>query len=93
MFESKEVERIAFLARLALTEAEAKSFASKLSSILDYFNQIRQIDTAGIEPMVTPVELDQFLREDTLAQGFGAEEALKSAPERSGNLFKVPPVV
>lgn len=93
MIEKKEIERIAHLARLSLTPAESESFAAKLSSILDYFNQIRQVDTKGVEPMVTPVDIEQYLREDERKEGVPVDEALSGAPDRSGNLFKVPPVV
>lgn len=93
MIGEKEVERIATLARLSLTEQETKTFARQLSSILEHFKQIAKIDTQGVEPLVTPTEMPQNLRADKSEQWAATSEALKNAPEKSGNLFKVPPVV
>ncbi len=93
MIEEKEVARIAHLARLHLTPDELKSFATQLSSVLKHFNEIANIDTKGIEPLVTPTEVVQVLREDQYQASLGTEEGLSNAPEKSGNLFKVPPVV
>lgn len=93
MIQREEVEKVAALARLKLSEEETQNYAQQLSAILDYFSQLKDIQTEGVEPMVTPTEMAQYLRADAVQPGFGAEVALANAPERSGNLFKVPPVV
>lgn len=88
-----DVKKIATLARLELSDEEANEFQQQLSSIFDYFEEISDISTENIEPLVTPTQMEQHLRADKSLNMLQTEEALKNAPEKSGNLFKVPPVV
>jgi aspartyl-tRNA(Asn)/glutamyl-tRNA(Gln) amidotransferase subunit C len=87
------VQHVAKLARLRLTEAEAATFATQLSSILGAFEEISKLDSAGIEALATPTQMAQYLRADVAESSATADEILANAPERSGHLFKVPPVV
>lgn len=89
----QQVEKIAFLARLSVTSEERQAFARQLSSILNYFNQMSAIKTDGVEPLVTPTDMVCEWREDRVQAWRGAEAAIAGAPEKVGNLFKVPPVV
>src|SRR5262249_301228 len=89
----EQVEKIALLSRLSITAAERQAFARQLSSILNYFQQMASVDTQGIEPLVTPTDMVSQWREDKIQPWRGAEAAAAEAPERVGNLFKVPPVV
>ncbi|MBL7544461.1 MAG: Asp-tRNA(Asn)/Glu-tRNA(Gln) amidotransferase subunit GatC [Bdellovibrionaceae bacterium] len=84
---------MAHLSRLELTETESKQFAGELGKIMDFFNQIANVKTEGVEPMVTPVEIEDFWREDEKKNEIKTEEIMANAPSRAGNLFKVPPVV
>lgn len=93
MIEKSEIERVAGLARLKLEDTEVVQLSAKLSTVLEYFNQIKKIDTQNVLPLVTPTEMVQVLRADEVCDSVGAESALSQAPERVGNLFKVPPVV
>ena len=88
-----DVNKIAKLARLEISEDEQKLYADQLGAIFEYFEQISGINTNNIEPMVTPTDMVQFLRPDEVIPGAGAGTAVASAPEKSGHLFKVPPVV
>lgn len=88
-----DVKKIANLARLYITPEEEKEYQGQLESIFGYFEQIAKVETTGIEPLVTPSDIEQHLRKDEVLSHDGAEEALANAPEKSGHLFKVPPVV
>lgn len=93
MIDLKTTLHVAKLARLQISEQEALAYSEQLSKALAHFNQISQINTEGIEPMVTPTEIETSLREDIVQSELSAEEITAGAPDRAGNLYKVPPVV
>lgn len=88
-----DLEKVAKLARLKVKPEELSRYQQQFNAILGYFEQISNINTAGTEPLVTPTDVVQHLRVDEEEKWQGAEAALANAPERTGNLFKVPPVV
>lgn len=88
-----DVKKVALLARLEITDEEEALYKKQIPSILQYFEKISVLDTSGVEPLVTPTPMVQTLRIDEVAPGLGAEKAMANAPEKSGNLYKVPPVV
>lgn len=93
MIDKKTIEHVAKLARLHITDDEAQEYSEQLGKALAHFNQISAVNTAGIEPLVTPTEIEVNWREDVLEKEFSAEEMTANAPSRAGSLFKVPPVV
>ena len=93
MISEEEVSRVALLARLSLSSEETKKLAEQLSSVLKHFEHVSSVNTAGVEPMVTPSDIEEFWREDKSVNWENAEAAMKNAPATVGNLFKVPPVV
>jgi len=93
MVSEKEVEKIARLARLKLTDAEKTAYAKQLSNVLNHFQQLSAVATDGVEPLVTPTDIVDQWRKDEVKNWKGAETAVREAPEKVGNLFKVPPVV
>jgi aspartyl-tRNA(Asn)/glutamyl-tRNA(Gln) amidotransferase subunit C len=93
VIQPEEVEKIASLARLALTPEEKTKFASQLTAVLQSFKTLEQIPTDKVEPLITPSEIELVFRADQVVPGMGVEAALANAPEKSGHLFKVPPVV
>jgi aspartyl-tRNA(Asn)/glutamyl-tRNA(Gln) amidotransferase subunit C len=93
MLTKEEVAEIAFLARLRLGEDEAERLRGDLSQILDYVEELRGVDTEGIEPMTHAVPMDCPLREDVVTPSLSADEALAEAPEREEDYFVVPRVV
>lgn len=93
MIDIKEIERIAKLAKLKLSDQEKQNYSEQLSKALDYFKQISEVDTAGVEPLVTPTDIALVLRDDVVIKEVSENEILSCAPERIGNLYKVPPVV
>ncbi len=93
MITKETVLKISNLARLQITEEQAVAYTKQLNDTLENFNKIAKIDTSNIEPLLTPSEITPHLREDKVVAGPGAEKILANAPDKSGNLFKVPPVV
>jgi aspartyl-tRNA(Asn)/glutamyl-tRNA(Gln) amidotransferase subunit C len=89
----KEVEKIAFLARLKLSDAEKKSMTKQLNIILEYMNKLNEVDTSNVEPLSHPFNITNVYREDKRKKSLPVEKALQNAPDRSGNYFKVPKVI
>lgn len=93
MIDKATIERIAKLAKLHVSDQEAQEFSEQLSKALGYFDQISKVDTKGVEPLISPTQIEGFWREDVAAKEFSTEEMIANAPEKVGSLFKVPPVV
>lgn len=93
MIDKKQIESIAKLARLKISEQEAEEYAIQLSKALQYFEQIASIQTKNVLPLITPVEIEGHWREDHPLKEITTEELLKEAPNKTGNLFTVPPVI
>jgi aspartyl-tRNA(Asn)/glutamyl-tRNA(Gln) amidotransferase subunit C len=89
----EEVERVAKLARLDITEAEKEAFSRQLSSILTYIEQLKSIDTTGIEPTATVLDQTNVFRDDVVRPGLSVERALANAPEGDGGYLKVPKIL
>ena len=86
----EEVEHIAELARLGLTETEKERYREQLSAILEYFAQLRELDTAGISPTSSVLPARSVLRPDEPRPGLSPEKLLCNAPEAKDNQFRVP---
>ena len=89
----EEVEHIAELARLELTEEEKARYREQLSAILDYAVRLQSIDTSHIPPTSTVLAKRSQLRPDATAPGLTTEEALGNAPRADQDQFRVPPVM
>lgn len=88
----KDVEHVAKLARLALTEDEKIKFADQLTKIIDNFNALKEVDTTGVEPMAHALPLYNVLREDEIVAPPGHAELLRNAPAQEKGFFKVPKI-
>jgi aspartyl-tRNA(Asn)/glutamyl-tRNA(Gln) amidotransferase subunit C len=88
-----EVEQIALLARLYLDEAELVRMQAELGAILEHFTALAAIDTDGVPPLTHAVPQDLRLRADEAAPSLPAEQALRGAPARDGDLFVVPSII
>jgi aspartyl-tRNA(Asn)/glutamyl-tRNA(Gln) amidotransferase subunit C len=84
-----EVEHMAALARIGLTEEDLELFREQLSHILEQFQVLRQLDTTGVPPTGHAIELQVVMRDDVPADSLGQEEVLSGAPRREGDLFRV----
>jgi aspartyl-tRNA(Asn)/glutamyl-tRNA(Gln) amidotransferase subunit C len=89
----KDVEHIAGLARLAFTEDEKQKLTAQLNSILAYMEQLNRLDTSAVEPLSHVIELSNVCRPDVAKPGLSTEEALKNAPSKTEQFFKVPKVI
>ena len=88
-----DVKKVAQLARIHISSKDLESYTSQMNTICEFFKEIEEVETVGIEPLVTPVRNLAQLREDVVQQLITTDEIIKSAPDKSGHLFKVPPVV
>ena len=88
-----DTKRVAKLACLSLEEGDYEKLHDQFDVILKHFDSISEIDTEGVEPLITPVEIEYRFRKDEVENWETAEAAVSNAPEKQGNLFKVPPVV
>lgn len=91
--DKETVARIARLARLHISEDEQESFARELSGIMSWIEQLKNVDTDGIEPMTSNVDSALYLRPDEVTDGNIQEDILKNAPEATAGFFVVPKVV
>jgi len=89
----EEVEHIAELARLKLSEAEKSRYREQLSDILDYAARLQALDTSGIPPTSSVLPERSVLRPDEPRPGLSVEELLHNAPAVDKNQFRVPPVL
>jgi len=89
----EEVEHVALLARLEMTDEERERFTSQLNSILEHFEQLRQVDTTGVPPMSHAIAMSNVLREDEPTPSLSPDDALQNAPDRSDDCFGVPRVI
>jgi aspartyl-tRNA(Asn)/glutamyl-tRNA(Gln) amidotransferase subunit C len=89
----EEVEHIADLARLRLSEAEKERYGEQLSDILDYATRLQAVDTSGISPTSSMLPARSTLRADEPRPGLSLQDALGNAPEIEKDQFRVPPVL
>lgn len=89
----RQVQEIAHLARLNLTDKETEKFASELAVIVDYFEQLKTIDTSSVQPRDQFIKAENVFREDEVKPSLSQEEALKNAPDTDGEFFHVPKVI
>jgi len=89
----KEVEHVARLARLELTEEEKGRMTAELDGILGYIDKLNQLDTTQVEPTTTVIPMVSVLREDEVRPSLKQEEALANAPDREDVLFRVPRII
>lgn len=89
----EDVERVAWLARLALDEQELALYADQLGEILDSFRKLGELDTGLVEATAHVAQLPPALREDRVTSAPDREALLANAPERDGPFFKVPKII
>jgi aspartyl-tRNA(Asn)/glutamyl-tRNA(Gln) amidotransferase subunit C len=90
---TSDVEYVAKLARLEITEAEKQKFTAQLNDILLYIDQLNELDTAGVAPMSHAIAVTNAFREDRVVESLGTQKALANAPDARGEFFRVPKVI
>ncbi len=89
----QEVDYVAHLSRLALSEAQKERFAGQLDAILAYMEKLNELDTEGVEPMVHGIEGAEPVRPDRLRPSLPQREALANAPHSAEGCFRVPRII
>ena len=90
---SQEVEYVAHLARLEITDKEKEKFTAQLNDILLYIGKLNELDTKGVEPMSHAIAVTNAFREDNIVDSIGTEKSLANAPDARGEFFRVPKVI
>jgi aspartyl-tRNA(Asn)/glutamyl-tRNA(Gln) amidotransferase subunit C len=89
----EQVKKVAHLARLQITPEEEKQFTTQLSSILEYFEQLSELDTENVPPTTRAIDVSNITRPDELKPFPLKEDLLKQAPEQEGDFFRVPKIL
>jgi len=92
MITVKDVEHVAKLARLELTEDEKVKFTKQLGDVLKYVEQMNEVDTTGVEPMAHAFDLVNVMREDVVVHEETKEALMANAPEEENGFFRVPKI-
>lgn len=89
----QEVEKVALLGRLRLSEAELQTMTSQMGDILGYVELLDELDTDGVEPMVHALEVHDVFRDDSVRESLPREQALANAPDADEECYRVPAVL
>ncbi len=89
----KEVDHVARLARLALSEEERELMTRQLDRILGYVDKLNELDTAQVEPTSHVIPMENVMREDAVRPSLAQDDALANAPNRDGTFFRVPRII
>ncbi len=93
MLDREQVHKVALLARLELTPAEEEEYAGQMSSILDYFEQLSELDTKDVEPTTRAIDMSNITRTDSQSSYQNLAEIYAAAPDREEDFFKVPKIM
>ncbi|RPF50670.1 Asp-tRNA(Asn)/Glu-tRNA(Gln) amidotransferase subunit GatC [Aquisalibacillus elongatus] len=88
-----QVKHVANLARLSITEDEAEKYSEQLSAIIDFSEQLNELDTTDVEPTTHVLDMKNVLRKDEPKDWITKEEALKNAPDKENGQFRVPSIL
>lgn len=89
----EEVERVAHLARLHLSELELKTMTIQLDTILSYVAKLNELDTVGVQPMTHAFAVSNAFRNDQVLDSLAREEALANSPCQNREMFVVPRII
>jgi aspartyl-tRNA(Asn)/glutamyl-tRNA(Gln) amidotransferase subunit C len=90
---AQEVQWVAHLARLRLTDAELETMTRQLSAIVDYVDHLKQVNTDGVEPMAHALAVQNVFRDDEPSSSLPVADALSNAPQPRGDFYSVPAVL
>ncbi|MEP0918573.1 Asp-tRNA(Asn)/Glu-tRNA(Gln) amidotransferase subunit GatC [Leptolyngbya sp. DQ-M1] len=93
MIDREQVQKVAHLARLQLTPEEEEKFTTQLNNILDYFEQLSELDVRNVQPTTRAIDVSNVVRVDRHQPYENREAILEGAPDRDGEFFKVPKIV
>jgi len=93
MIDREQVHKVANLARLELTPAEEEQFTTHMGSILEYFEQLSELDVSNVQPTTRAIDVSNITRQDELRPYPDREAILSCAPDQDGDFFKVPQIL
>ena len=93
MIDREQVHKVALLARLDLTPEEEEQFTTQLGNILDYVEQLSELDVSDVPPTTRAIDVSNVTRDDELQPYPERDAILNSAPEQEGEFFKVPKIL
>lgn len=89
----QDIEHVATLARLVLSDEEKQLFTSQMGAILSYVETLNELSTDGIQPTAHAVPMANAFRPDQVSASIGHDRALANAPDKNETYFRVPPVI
>lgn len=89
----EEVVHVSRLAHIGLTAEEIHDLADELSSVVDHFARLREVDTSGVEPTAYVVPMQNVMREDVVCPSWPVQAVLANAPRRTGDFFEIEAVL
>ena len=92
MITIKDVEHVAKLARLELTEEEKELYTKQLGDVLKYVDQMNEVDTSNVEPMFHAIDFVNVMREDKVVYEQTKEALMANAPDEENGFFRVPKI-
>lgn len=93
MLDREQVHKVANLARLEMTVEEEDQIATQMNSILEYFEQLSELDTTDVPPTTRAIDVSNVTRPDILQPYTDRDAILKEAPDQDGDFFKVPKIM
>jgi aspartyl-tRNA(Asn)/glutamyl-tRNA(Gln) amidotransferase subunit C len=88
-----DIEHVALLARLKLTESEKELFSRQVGSVIEYIDQLNELDTTDVEPTAHILSIKNILREDKLSVSIPKDKAMLNAPDKDGSFYRVPKII
>ena len=89
----EQLRHVALLSRLEFSDPQLEKFGADINGILGYFEKLNELDTSEIPPTSHALKTENIFREDEVRPSLEIEDALKNAPQREGNFFKVPKII
>lgn len=88
-----DIEHVALLARLKLTDGEKELFFRQVGSIIEYIDQLNELNTTNVEPTAHILSMRNILREDKLSVSIPQDKAMQNAPDNDGSFYRVPKII
>ncbi len=88
-----EIDHVALLARLKLTDSEKTLFSEQVGSIIDYINKLNELDTADVEPTAHVLPIKNVFREDSVSASLPRNKVLQNAPKKDYVFYRVPKII
>ena len=89
----EDVIKIAILSKLEFRDDEIENFRSDLSEILNYMNELNELDTNSVEPLFNVLDLENIIRKDEIVESLDQKEVLRNAPDKDENFIIVPKII